>query len=203
MTMRLAILSYFLAVLIQLLVRQATAFVSFHPSPAVVETQEHLSITDTRLYTTSDDEDDDQFNMESFQKAKEGLEAKKKEQEGAVALADFDGYALRDVILEKWGSCWDVDFNRVDSFGFRKLYLNVLPFRLEGRGRFRHETELDYLCHLQAVVEILQKYNQLEYVLYQIQETNKKPRPNTSPIVAVPLRLDLTDEEVNQILNYY
>ena len=140
--------------------------------------------------------------MDAFQKAKENVEAKKKEQEAAVALAEFDGYAFRDVILEKWGSCWDVDFNRVDSFGFRKLYLNVLPFRLEGRGRFRHETELDYLCHLQAVVEILQKYNQLEYVLYQIQETNKKPRPNTSPIVAVPLRLDLTDEQVNQILNY-
>ena len=28
---------------------------------------------------------------------------------------------------------------------------NVMPFRLGGR-RFRHETEYDYLCHLQAVV---------------------------------------------------
>ena len=30
---------------------------------------------------------------------------------------------------------------------------NVMPFRLGGR-RFRHETEYDYLCHLQAVVRI-------------------------------------------------
>lgn len=103
-------------------------------------------------------------------------------------------------LLNKWGVCYDVDFNRVDSFGFKSLYLNVLPFQL-GRHPFRHETELDYLCHLQAVVEILQKYEQLEYVLYQIEETKKKPRPGTSPLVAVPLRLDLTPEQVKQILS--
>jgi hypothetical protein len=73
---------------------------------------------------------------------------------------EFDGYALRDVIYEKWQLCYDVDFSRVDSFGFRCLYLNILPFHLGGR-RFRHESEMDYLCHLQAVVEILQKYNQV------------------------------------------
>ena len=106
--------------------------------------------------------------------------------------------------------------------------MNILPFRLGGK-RFRRkslnvlhsqfiilllqhsqrpfffslysdETELDYLCHLQAVVEILQKYDQLDYVLAQLNETNKKPRAGTSPLIAVPLRLDLTEEQVNQIL---
>ena len=38
-----------------------------------------------------------------------------------------------DVIYEKWGRCYDVDFNKVDSFGFKSLYLNVLPFHLGGR----------------------------------------------------------------------
>lgn len=144
---------------------------------------------------------------------------------------EFDGYALRDVILEKWGHCFDMDFQRVDAYGMRKLYLNVLPFRL-GARRFRHETgewiflfsrffpyleaklqhthlksgfphfetEMDYLCHLQAIVEILEKYNQLDYVLYQIAETNKKPRAGTSPLVAVPLRLDLTPEQAKSIM---
>lgn len=103
-----------------------------------------------------------------------------------------------------------------------------MPFRLGGR-RFRHQTEYDYLCHLQAVVssdqayifvlieqtilltllstfehhekvEILVKYNQLEYILTQIGETTKKPRAGTSPLVAVPLRLDLTPEQVEKIL---
>jgi Domain of unknown function (DUF3067) len=113
---------------------------------------------------------------------------------------DFDGYALRDVIVEKWDGCYDLEFQPVDSFGFREIYLNVMPFKMGTRGRWRHSTELDYLMHLQAVVEILVKYKQLDYVLYQIKETNKKPRAGTSPLVAVPLRLDLTPEQVKRIL---
>jgi hypothetical protein len=142
----------------------------------------------------SDDEDD--FSLSAFQKRK-----KEREEKQQTPTREFDGYGLRDVIYEKWGSCYDVDFNRVDSFGFRKLYLNVLPFHLGGR-RFRHKTELDYLCHLQAVVEILEKYGQLDYILAQIEETDKKPRAGTSPLVAVPLRLDLTKEQVQDILGY-
>eukprot|EP00559_Dactyliosolen_fragilissimus_P002434 CAMPEP_0184863418 /NCGR_PEP_ID=MMETSP0580-20130426/11000_1 /TAXON_ID=1118495 /ORGANISM="Dactyliosolen fragilissimus" /LENGTH=201 /DNA_ID=CAMNT_0027361735 /DNA_START=306 /DNA_END=908 /DNA_ORIENTATION=+ len=107
---------------------------------------------------------------------------------------EFDGYALRDTIYNKWGKCFDIDFQPVQSFGFKELYLNVLPFHLGGR-RFRHDSEYDYLCHLQAIVEILIKYDQLDYILAQIQETSKKPRPGTSPLVAVPLRLDLTNEQ--------
>lgn len=112
---------------------------------------------------------------------------------------EFDGYAMRDVIYSKWGKCYDIDFQPVTTFGFRELYLNVMPFHLGGR-RFRHESELDYLCHLQAVVEILDKYEQLEYVLSQLEETTKKPRAGTSPLVAVPFRLDLTEDELNSIL---
>jgi len=77
--------------------------------------------------------------------------------------------------------------------------LNILPFHL-GRRPFRHASEYDYLCHLQAVVEILREYNQLDYVLYQIGETNKRPLPGRSPLVAVPCRLDLTKEQVDAIL---
>jgi len=112
---------------------------------------------------------------------------------------EFDGYGLRDAILNKFGVCWDIDFQRVESYGFRKVYLNVLPFKL-GSRRFRHASEWDYLCHLQAIVEILQKYDLLDSVLVQLEETKKKPRPGTSPLVAVPLRLDLTEEQVDQIL---
>ena len=74
-----------------------------------------------------------------------------------------------------------------------------MPFYL-GRRPFRHATEYDYLCHLQAVVEILRDYNQLSYVLYQIEETTKKPIPGRVPLVAVPLRLDLTEQQVDAIL---
>ncbi len=50
-------------------------------------------------------------------------------------------------------------------------------------------------------MEILVKYDQLEYVLTQLEETDKKPRPGTSPLVAVPFRLDLTEDELESILN--
>lgn len=144
-----------------------------------------------------DDDDYDDISLDAFQARKQRQEkAKKSTREEA-----FDGYALRDVIRQKWGKCYDLDFNRVDSFGFRQLYLNVVPFHLGGRT-FRHKTELDYLCHLQAIVEILEKYDQLDYVLAQIEETTKKPRAGTSPLVAVPLRLDLTKEQVQAIIGY-
>lgn len=112
---------------------------------------------------------------------------------------EFDGYAFRDIILEKWGGCFDVEFQPVRTFGFHELYLNIMPFRL-GARRFRHSSEYDYLCHLQAVVEILIKYEQLDSVLAQIAETTKKPRPGTSPLVAVPLRLDLSPEQLDEIM---
>ena len=151
------------------------------------------------------DTNDEEIDVSSFQQEL----AKRQEQQIADDLdntvaskeeeEEFDGYMMRDAIYNKFGECFDVDFNKVDSYGFRSVYLNIMPFRLGGK-RFRHKTELDYLCHLQAVVEILQKYDQLDYVLAQLEETNKKPRAGTSPLIAVPLRLDLTEEQVNQIM---
>lgn len=138
---------------------------------------------------SSEDDNDDDLSVEAFQKIKATFQEP----------TEFDGYAMRDVIYEKWGACFDIDFNRVESMGFKKLYLNILPFRL-GKRPFRHASEYDYLCHLQAVVEILKDYEQLDYVLYQISETKKKPRPGTSPLIAVPIRLDLTPEQVKAIL---
>ncbi|KAL7544465.1 hypothetical protein ACHAWF_007848 [Thalassiosira exigua] len=163
---------------------------------------------DERSSDESSDDVDDDASPSSFQRelrrrreeagrnsaAEGGGEEEEEKEEDA-----FDGYGLRDAIVAKYGECFDVDFQRVDSYGFRSVYLNILPFRLGGR-RFRHRTEYDYLCHLQAVVEILAKYDQLDYVLFQLSETKKKPRAGTSPLVAVPLRLDLTPEQVDKIL---
>ena len=112
---------------------------------------------------------------------------------------EFDGYAMRDAIYAKFGKCFDMEFRRVDNMGKRDLYLNVMPFHLNSR-RFRHDTEYDYLCHLQAIVEILIKYDRLDYVLAQMQETTKMPRASTSPLIAVPFRLDLSEDTLDFIL---
>lgn len=147
----------------------------------------------------TNDSDDFDLSLEAFQQRRDrrtsGSAVEEEDDDDKV----FDGYALRDVILEKWGECFDVEFQRVEVMGFKEVYLNIMPFRLGSRS-FRHSSEMDYLCHLQAVVEILDKYNQIGVVLYQIDQTNKKPRTGTSPLVAVPLRLDLTKEQVNRIL---
>jgi hypothetical protein len=174
------------------------------PSMAPSRVERTKTCRDAKSADTSDlntpmedqnNDDDEEFSLKAFQKAK----AKKKAPTEEPVVEDFDGYGLRDAILEKWGECYDVDFQRVDALGFRNVYLNVMPFKL-GRRPFRHETELDYLCHLQAVVEILVKYGQLDYVLYQIADSDKKPIAGQNPIVAVPIRLDLTKDQVETIL---
>ena len=125
-----------------------------------MQTKENRSddASETQEGGTQDAHED--ISLESFQKVVGQQHREKQVQENREV---FDGYALRDVIYEKWNYCYDVEFNRVDSFGFRCFYLNILPFYSGGR-RFRHETELEYLCHLQAVVEILEKYYQVCHV---------------------------------------
>lgn len=149
----------------------------------------------------TDDEDDDSLSLAAFQQEiNKRTPPPPTQQENCEEEEEvFDGYVMRDILVEKWGHAFDLEFQPVEALGFKEIYLNVMPFRL-GSKRFRHATELDYLCHLQAIVEILLKYNQVGTVLYQIDSTTKKPRGGTSPLVAVPLKLDLTPEQVNKIL---
>jgi hypothetical protein len=146
-----------------------------------------------------DDDDDLDLSLGAFQKAKDKQKQQQQKVQDSKAMEDFDGYALRDVIVYKWGSSYDVNFNRMDSFRSRKLYLNILPYKL-GRKPCRHETELDYLSHLQAVVDILRKYEQLDNVLEQIRDTKKKPMAGRVSVEAVSIQLDLTKDEVNKII---
>jgi hypothetical protein len=162
------------------------------------KTPQRLSLEKGSILHANDGSDNDGLSLDAFQNERnrrQPIQEDENEDDDEV----FDGYALRDVILEKWGQCFDAEFQRVEAAGFKQIYLNIMPFRLGSRN-FRHSSEMDYLCHLQAVVDILEKYDQIGYVLYQIDQTNKKPRAGTSPLVAVPLRLDLTPEEVSKIM---
>jgi hypothetical protein len=193
----------------------ATTTTAFqHPSSVVIRRRARRSLIFTTTTTTifdqqnsnnEDDDnnsDDDYLDVQAFQSELQKRQAQPQPPDDDDDDDEvFDGYALRDIILEKWGECFDVDFQPVDTLGMREIYLNVLPFKL-GSRKFRHETEMDYLCHCQAVVDILHKYDQVGNILWQIDQTNKKPRAGTSPLIAVPLRLDLSPEEVNQILGY-
>ena len=81
------------------------------------------------LSLSADEDGDADLSLDAFQAAKGRI------QENALD-DEFDGYALRDVIVAKWGKCYDVDFNRVQSFGFKKVGCSVRVCR---RGGFRPE----------------------------------------------------------------
>ena len=108
---------------------------------------------------------------------------------------DFDGYALQDLLVDKWGAQLDIDFQRDASLS--NVYCNILPIAFGQRLKCRHETELEYLMHLQGIVEVLRKYDQLDAFVLFIEQTNKRPKAGTD---SVPFRLNLNDEQKRQIL---
>ena len=110
-------------------------------------------------------------------------------------LEDFDGYALRDLLVSKWGAPLDVDFQR--DVSLNQVYCTVLPIAFGQRLKCRHETELDYLMHLQGIVEVLRKYDQLEDWVAFLEGTNRSPKPGTD---SVPYRLNLNGEQKKRIL---
>ena len=71
-----------------------------------------------------EEDDINEMSLSSFQN-----ELAKRSQEEEVPKNDedeneeFDGYALRDCIFAKYGVCFDLEFQRVDSYGFRTVYL--------------------------------------------------------------------------------
>lgn len=105
---------------------------------------------------------------------------------------DFDGYAMQELLLEKWGIPLDVDFQRQPS----AVYCTVMPVAF-GSRKCRHESELDYLMHLQGVVEILHQYDNLDLFVDFVQTTNKVPKVGTD---SVPFRMQLDGKQLDQIL---
>lgn len=108
---------------------------------------------------------------------------------------DFDGYALRSVLLNKFGVPLDVDFRR-DPTSLSRVYCTILPVSY-GQRRCRHISELDYLMHLQGVVEVLRQYDNLNEFVTFVQSTNKVPRAGTD---SVQYRLRLDDGQLEKIL---
>jgi len=107
---------------------------------------------------------------------------------------DFDGYAMRDLLVARWGAPLDIEFQR--GYDNKFVYCTISPIAF-GNRKCRHESEIAYLCHLQGVVEILQKYDNLKPFQEFIESTNKSPKPGTD---SVPFRLILTDQELGKIL---
>ena len=109
------------------------------------------------------------------------------------AADGFDGRALRKLIVDKWGKEHDVELTQTDYLGKSNIYLNVFPWTSDSTP-WRHANQQDYLEHLQAVTELLVRWERCATVKKQIAETDKVPRRGTIPLKTVPIRLDLPNE---------
>jgi PII-like signaling protein len=144
------------------------------------QTEDPLSNNDTN--------DDDEW-LDAFRAAKDDASSKDED--------EFDGYALRDLLVGKWGVPLDVDFQRI-STGGATIYCTILPvIGFGSSNKSRHNSELEYLMHLQGVIEILNKYNQLDGFLDFVESTTKVPKQGTD---SVPFRLQLTETQIQRIL---
>lgn len=171
-------------------------------------TTEEMSFTEARKrfeaktlrgYDNTISDDDDDLSTEAFRQAAAAVVASRKnndsDDEEQSTLNDFDGYALRDLLMTKWGAPLDIDFQRDASLS--EVYCNILPIAYGQRLKCRHETEIEYLMHLQGIIEVLRKYNQLDEFVTFVASTNKRPKAGTD---SVPFRLNLNDEQKRQIL---
>ena len=129
--------------------------------------------------------ENDSLSLQSFQAA---IASSEKED------IDFDGYKLRDLLVEKWGVPLDIDFQR--GYGGSTVYCTILPVAF-GSSRCRHRSELDYLMHLQGVVEVLQKYDNLDPFIFFVQTTKKTPKPG---VESAPYLMQLDDDALKKIL---
>lgn len=158
------------------------------------QNRKEMSFADAKEDSDLDDGNEDDLTPAAFRQAAVAVLSRSKNTEPSP-FDGFDGYALRDLLVAKWGAPLDIDFQRDASLS--NVYCNVLPIAFGQRVKCRHETELEYLMHLQGVVEILRKYNQLEGFVLFIEQTGKAPKAGTD---SVPFRLGLSDEQKRHIL---
>ena len=132
--------------------------------------------------------EDDSLSLQSFQASVASYSANDDKE------IDFDGYKLRDLMVEKWGVPLDINFQR--GYGGGTVYCTVLPVAF-GSSRCRHESELDYLMHLQGVIEVLQKYDNLDPFILFVRKTSKVPKPG---VESAPYLMQLDSDALKQIL---
>ena len=168
-----------------------------------------------------DADDDDDLTPDSFKAAIAKLDASSSGTAVAAATS-FDGYAFASLLQSKWGAELDVDFRPVTSLQNTGIYVAVMPIPF-GSRRCRHRTREEYLSHLQGVIEVLEKYDEVRYpsrapssaltpthpnsdlqldpFIEFVTTTNKVPRANTSPLIAVTYRMNLSPDQISAITN--
>ena len=102
------------------------------------------------------------------------------------------GRDLQEILIDKWGYSFDIQFRRTQG----KIFLQVMWRYLEQVSFPLSEDE--YLAHLDQVMLYLNEWGQVDYVQQWIAQTRDRPRLGKA--VSIPLTLGeralewLTDE---------
>eukprot|EP00960_Hanusia_phi_P001119 30255-Hanusia_phi.AAC.2 len=80
--------------------------------------------------------------------------------------AEFDGYAFRDLIVEKWGVPYDIQIKREYFLGKPMIFYNVM-WKWCGQQSFPL-TETEYLEHLQFLAELCVKWDRVDRLKEEI-----------------------------------
>jgi hypothetical protein len=102
------------------------------------------------------------------------------------------GRDLQELLIDKWGYSFDIQFRRTQG----KIFLQVMWRYLEQVSFPLSENE--YLAHLDQVMLYLNEWGQVDYVQQWIAQTRDRPRLGKA--VSIPLTLGeralewLTDE---------
>ncbi|KAG7349844.1 protein of unknown function DUF3067 containing protein [Nitzschia inconspicua] len=162
-----------------------TSLASFQQAKKKIGVAENNSSIDKNI----GNDDDSSVSLQAFQSA-----VVKAGNDNNVDDIGFDGYALRDLLIAKWGVPLDIDFQR--GYTQQTVYCTILPVAF-GSSKCRHANEMEYLMHLQAVVETLHEYNNLEEFCDFVSKTSRRPKPG---VESVPFRLELSPQQLQKVL---
>lgn len=91
------------------------------------------------------------------------------------------GQQLRQLLVNKWGYSYDIQFRRLQG----KIFVLVMWRYLEQKSFPLSEQE--YLEHLNAVASYLEAWGTVEQVQTFIQQTRERPRQGRA--VSIPIEL--------------
>ncbi len=93
----------------------------------------------------------------------------------------MNGSDLRQLLLDKWGVSYDIQFRRTQG----RIFVQVM-WRYQEQRSFPL-SEADYLAHLEQVAAYLSDWGAVEQFTHFIRETRQRPRLGKA--VSVPLEL--------------
>jgi len=107
---------------------------------------------------------------------------------------NFDGYKLRDLLLNKWGRSYDIQLKGTPWMNGQTLVTVNIMWKYQEQQSF-HLSQEDYLCHLEAITHYLKKWNAVNHFIEYVNSTREKPR--VAKAVAVPI--DISPEMARQL----